>query len=965
MKIDLTCPVELWQYAMPTEDDAECTFVMNNLSDKAVTSVQVTLACYDKEDMLLFRQTDRAQGLKAGVGERFSVLILPTQWQGVEGVDLVVEKVWFDDATIWRRTNTPLAVYTPNTLPNGRALDQLRFVAGKDAVGYPQEQEQVWVCVCGRANEKNSPRCCRCERRKDMVFTAFTRDNVSKCVAAHDNKLDEIAKKAREENSLLAEAREKQRTAERRRKLKLAKLAISGVSILAVVAVLLIWGLPTMRYNDANNKLKNGQYDEARAAFADMGSYRDAEDKLLDCDYREAESYLNKGDAESLNLARETFAKLGEYKQSFEKWQQATYELGQFALDEKRYQDADELFEALGDYEDSKKKLSEAMYLKAGELYDSGLYTVAKGIYDSLGDYESAAYKSSQCVYMQGKASFDAGDYAAAADTLFVLGDFEDADELVKRSNYELGAAADESGDLLKASEYYLAAGDYEGAADKANDSLYRHGQALAAQEQWEEAAQVFARIIGYSDSESRAAMCAYRQAKLLADTGDYTGASALLATVAARDEEAEKLYRETNYALAKQAAEAGDDVLAESLFASVPDYEDSEKQLKTVRYRLAEKDMASGDYQSALARFESLGEYEDSGSKAEECAYKLAEKQLDAGDYSAAADAFAALGAYGDSALRMNEAIYRLALKTHESGDNEQALELLEGITGHAEADKLRRDITMNEAARLVSEGELDEASRLYLSINDDAEALEGYNSSRYALADGLAASGDYAAACNEFILLGDYSDSTARAEQCAESAYGEAAQTARAAWEKNDYAAVVAALDGMEFEALPANYADLAETYREACYREAERLYGEDKPYEALPYYTRIADYKDVADKKLNRRAYLILGDWKSATNKTASFRADGTCDIMGEELYFRVSNFSLYTGKMPDSMTVTHNLSTIDEKSMGIRDMRDGNKLYKLLRVNEAEFDSALPDLEEAEETAEDADMLVAEE
>ena len=31
MKIDLTCPVELWQYAMPTEEDADCTFIMNNL----------------------------------------------------------------------------------------------------------------------------------------------------------------------------------------------------------------------------------------------------------------------------------------------------------------------------------------------------------------------------------------------------------------------------------------------------------------------------------------------------------------------------------------------------------------------------------------------------------------------------------------------------------------------------------------------------------------------------------------------------------------------------------------------------------------------------------------------------------------------------------------------------------------------------------------------------------------------
>ena len=82
MRIDLTCPVELWQYAMPTETAAECTFVMNNLSDKVVISVMVTLNCYNKQDQLLLRQSERVQGLKAGVGERFSIVILPSRWEG-------------------------------------------------------------------------------------------------------------------------------------------------------------------------------------------------------------------------------------------------------------------------------------------------------------------------------------------------------------------------------------------------------------------------------------------------------------------------------------------------------------------------------------------------------------------------------------------------------------------------------------------------------------------------------------------------------------------------------------------------------------------------------------------------------------------------------------------------------------------------------------------------------------------
>ena len=46
MKIDLSCPVELWQYTPPTAESPECAFVLNNLSDKVVASVQVTLACH-------------------------------------------------------------------------------------------------------------------------------------------------------------------------------------------------------------------------------------------------------------------------------------------------------------------------------------------------------------------------------------------------------------------------------------------------------------------------------------------------------------------------------------------------------------------------------------------------------------------------------------------------------------------------------------------------------------------------------------------------------------------------------------------------------------------------------------------------------------------------------------------------------------------------------------------------------
>ena len=111
-------------------------------------------------------------------------------------------------------------------------------------------------------------------------------------------------------------------------------------------------------------------------------------------------------------------------------------------------------------------------------------------------------------------------------------------------------------------------------------------------------------------------------------------------------------------------------------------------------------------------------------------------------------------------------------------------------------------------------------------------------------------------------------------------------------------------------------------------------------------MPFYQRAGDYRSASTDKLPRRVYLVLGEWQSATGKTASFTMDGQCDLMGEKLYYRVSNFSLFTGTDPENMTITHKLSAIDEKGMSLRDIRDGEDVvYKYSRVG----DFALPEME----------------
>ena len=183
MKIDLTCPVELWQYDLPVQDDDLCRLTLYNLSDKDVVSLQVTLAGYDAEGGIMSRQVERVQGVGGAHKSAFEIGIAMEGGAQAAGMELVIEKVWFDDATIWRRGNAHLAEYTPNTLPMSRRLEMLRFVAGPDAIGYPQDQGAVWLCVCGRANAASESFCRRCQREKLAIFEQYNQISIEEMVS--------------------------------------------------------------------------------------------------------------------------------------------------------------------------------------------------------------------------------------------------------------------------------------------------------------------------------------------------------------------------------------------------------------------------------------------------------------------------------------------------------------------------------------------------------------------------------------------------------------------------------------------------------------------------------------------------------------------------------------------------------------------------------------------------------------
>jgi TolA-binding protein len=67
-------------------------------------------------------------------------------------------------------------------------------------------------------------------------------------------------------------------------------LVMAAASVMAITVI-----IPHIRYNQAVTALNEGRYDEATAAFAVLGDYKDSTDKLMESRYRAAEAKLDEG----------------------------------------------------------------------------------------------------------------------------------------------------------------------------------------------------------------------------------------------------------------------------------------------------------------------------------------------------------------------------------------------------------------------------------------------------------------------------------------------------------------------------------------------------------------------------------------------------------------------------------------------------------------------------------------------
>lgn len=654
MKIDLSCPVEVWEASCPVPEREACSLKLFNLTDKNVNSVEINVSVTDKNGHELQHIIHRCYSLRGRPHSVFEAGAAMTYDSGAVRAEASVMKVWFDDNTVWRKSRDPLTDYTPNSLSPCRDLDMLQYVAGSSAAGFPEEQENVWLCVCGRPNGPETPVCARCQQTKERVFGSYNRDTIRDLYERKEHQLALRSRAVREDNARLQQKREEEYNLKTAKETGDRRLLIA-LGIAAVFALLLFFvGIPGLRVLSAVYGMDHGQAAEAEQVLTELRAFPGAEEQLARCRYLRAEQTLGSDNPEKLAEAAAIFREDGG-EGTGELAMSADYERARLIMEQGGSEEAAEIFRALGDYRDSRDQTVECDYRTARGLFDSAFYGMALEKFSALGDYKDSVEKSNLCVYLPAAQLMENGEYDAAIAEYGKVADYSDSREQIKVCHW-LKASSLEGTDPEAAAAAYEQAGDYADSKQKARALRYALGAEAETAGDLTAAAEQFRLAVPYEDALNRAYTCVYTLAEQHLTAEEYEAARELYATLPLAYRETEDRIAETRYRPAVTAQKNGDWQTAVTLFEALGEYKDGPSRLEKCRYELARSLQNGGRFEEAIPLYEALGEYSDSAKQLSNSRYDLAVRLAESGEYKKAAELFTALGNYKDSSTRLKD---------------------------------------------------------------------------------------------------------------------------------------------------------------------------------------------------------------------------------------------------------------------------------------------------------------------
>ena len=831
MRIDLTSPVEAWKTTLPTPDKPECEVTLFNLSSLQVVSVEVTLLLSSADGEETAKIIHRGRGLNGAPGRTFHMTVPVEGHITPERYEITVEKVWFDNASVWRHEKDNTLVYEPNNLHRSAQLTTLRSVAGDMASGYPVQHRAYWVCVCGRPNLNDAFVCARCHREKNEVFRSFSKEAIDAVVAQREAALAEHGRETLRETSRKF-ADEKDFVRRKGRHAWVWKLAVAVVVIAGLAFAGYEYGVPYVQYELAKKEYEAGAYEQAAQQFAALGDYKDADAMVRQCQVNQAQQLVGAATEEEVLQARALYAGLNDAQNVAHcDWLRA-----EIMFSEGRYDEAEPLYLSLGEQYEAPARLTEIAYIRACGLLENAEWESARTAFADLGGYKDSASLYLDTWYNPAVKAMDIDDTETALTLLGEIPGHRDADMLVKKIHYDRGVYLRSEGRINEAAEAFHLARGYEDAEAQANECFY--GPASIAWEtmDYEKAAALFAKIPGYRDADEKQRASVIESAKIAIAQIDYKKALQILETLPAEDADAAALIAECTYQPAVNAYVRGDYAEAITLFTAVADYKDSAEQIKKSQYALAGQ-METSQPEKAAELYAALGDYSDAAEKLTAVRYAQAEAALAAGDATGIDQAITILKGmtdHPDAPARLADATFAKAEILLQQGDHAAARALIADYAADARAANVFTACDYAAALALAEAGKTNEALAAFEALGDYADAADKAALMRYEAA--LALSKPAPAKASELLeAMGDYADAAINA---LELRY----QQAEALISTDREAAIAA------FRAL--NYADATDRANQLCYEDAEALLRADRPA-AIAAFEALGAYADAAER------------------------------------------------------------------------------------------------------------------
>lgn len=276
--------------------------------------------------------------------------------------------------------------------------------------------------------------------------------------------VEELRKQAEQRRKECENAEEKQRQESARRKKTLTIAAVVVVMIACAIA----WCIPNViipnnKYQQAVALREEGQYDDAIAAFAELGDYGDTKTQIAETWYQKA------------LLSREN----GMYEYAYT------------------------IFSSLGDYSDAAQQLSETKYQQAVSLREAGEYESAIAVFASLNDYrdaETQIEEMKQEKYQQAVTLRENGQYDDAIAVFKALGNYSDAKTQIDETKYQQAVALRENGKYDDAIAVFTELENYSDAATQITETKYQQANSLNAAALYDEAYAIYMTLAGYKD---------------------------------------------------------------------------------------------------------------------------------------------------------------------------------------------------------------------------------------------------------------------------------------------------------------------------------------------------------------------------------------------------------------------------------------------------------------------------------